>query len=111
MKIARHTPRLPRDVTAMSQAMPSEPPSTAKDSLGDPALRQSLQDFVRRRVPPSDVDDVVQTVLVDALAAEGRPREAEELRKWLLGIARHKVADCHRRAHREPPAELPEVEA
>ncbi len=90
--------------------MPSDQPF-AKNPLADPALRQSLQDFVRRRVPPSDVDDVVQTVLVDALAAEGRPREAEELRKWLLGIARHKVADCHRRAHREPPAELPEVEA
>src|SRR5690349_15526596 len=93
----------------MSPAMPTDQPRQ-RDPLADPALRQSLSDFVRRRVPASDVDDVVQTVLVDALAAEGRPHEPGELRKWLLGIARHKVADLHRRAHREPPAELPEIE-
>src|SRR5262245_44234503 len=94
----------------MSVSMPSDQP-LERNPLGDPALRQTLADFVRRRVPASDVDDVVQTVLVDALAAEGRPRDPGELRKWLLGIARHKVADLHRRAHREPPAELPEIEA
>src|SRR5262249_31328040 len=33
------------------------------------------------------------------------------LRRWLVGIARHKVADAHRKAKREPPAELPEIEA
>ena len=90
--------------------MPSELQSPRTDPLGDPALRRSLEDFVRRRVPSSDVDDVVQTVLCDALAAAGRPAEPTELRRWLLGIARHKVVDLHRRAHREPPAELPEVE-
>jgi DNA-directed RNA polymerase specialized sigma24 family protein len=95
----------------MSAAMPSEPTSPANDSLGDPALRRSLEDFVRRRVPASDVDDVVQTVLCDALAAQVRPSDPAELRRWLLGIARHKVVDHHRRSHREPPAELPDIEA
>jgi DNA-directed RNA polymerase specialized sigma24 family protein len=95
----------------MSAAMPSSDPPLENQPLGDPALRRSLEDFVRRRVPPADVDDVVQTVLCDALAAEGRPRDPGELRRWLLGIARHKVADLHRRAHREPPAELPDLEA
>ncbi len=94
----------------MSQAMPTAPLPPAKDSLGDPALRRSLVEFVRRRVPSSDVDDVVQTVLLDALAAAGRPADPVELRRWLLGVARHKVADLHRRAHREPPAELPDIE-
>jgi RNA polymerase sigma factor (sigma-70 family) len=94
----------------MSATMPSEPHAPA-NLLGDPSLRRTLEDFVRRRVPAADVDDVVQTVLVDALAAEGRPDDARELTKWLLGVARHKVADLHRRAHREPPAELPEIEA
>src|SRR5580700_11017185 len=95
----------------MSPAMSGEPLTPATDTLGDPALRRSLADFVRRRVPASDVDDVVQTVLCDALAAPGRPADPAELRRWLLGIARHKVVDFHRRAHREPPTELPEIEA
>jgi DNA-directed RNA polymerase specialized sigma24 family protein len=62
-------------------------------------------------VPPSDVDDVVQTVLMDALAAPSAPTDPRELTRWMLGVARHKVADLHRRAHREPPAELPDLEA
>lgn len=94
----------------MSTAMPDES-SPAKNPLGDPTLRKSLADFVRRRVPSSDSDDVVQTVLLDALDAPGRPEDPRELTRWLFGIARHKVADYHRRAHREPPAELPELEA
>jgi RNA polymerase sigma factor (sigma-70 family) len=94
----------------MSQAMPTETASPARDPLGDPALRRSLEDFVRRRVPSADVDDVVQTVLVEALASPSRPREPGELKRWLLGVARHKVVDLHRRAHREPPMELPDLE-
>jgi hypothetical protein len=52
---------------------------------------------------------VVQTVFLDALAAPPQRRGQEELRRWLLGIARHKVADRHRRALREPPVELPDI--
>ncbi|HVY46750.1 MAG TPA: sigma-70 family RNA polymerase sigma factor, partial [Minicystis sp.] len=92
--------------------MSSEPSSSRPAAkLGDPALRRQLEEFVRRRVPGAEVDDVVQTVLCDALAARERPEAPEELRRWLLGIARHKVVDFHRRAHRERPAELPELEA
>jgi DNA-directed RNA polymerase specialized sigma24 family protein len=94
----------------MSATMSTEPPAM-KTLLGDPALRRALSDFVRRRVPPSDVDDVVQTVLVDALAATNAPTDPRELTRWMLGVARHKVADLHRRAHREPPAELHDIEA
>ena len=94
----------------MSATMSTDPPAM-KTLLGDPALRRALSDFVRRRVPPSDVDDVVQTVLVDALAATNAPADPRELTRWMLGVARHKVADLHRRAHREPPAELPDLEA
>lgn len=69
-----------------------------------------LSDYVRRRVPDHDVDDVVQTVLMEALASETVPAEKVELRKWLTGVARHKIADLHRRAGRERPAELPDIE-
>ena len=70
-----------------------------------------LEQFVRRRVPGADVEDLVQTVLCDALDAERIPRERAELRKWLVGIARHKVADYHRRSGRERPSELGELQA
>jgi len=79
--------------------------------LGTSDVRRTLVDFVKRRVQPSDVDDVVQTVLCDALAAERIPSDASEVRRWLVGIARHKVADVHRKSKREPPAELPDLEA
>jgi DNA-directed RNA polymerase specialized sigma24 family protein len=99
----------------MSQAMPTQPTSRNhtmdRKALGDPAVRRVVEKFVRRRVPPSDVEDVVQTVFCDALAAADRPVETTELTRWLLGIARHKVVDRHRRALREPPAELPEIPA
>jgi RNA polymerase sigma factor (sigma-70 family) len=101
----------PRDIRAMSAAMSVEPIPLADKKLADPALRKQLEDFVRRRVPAPDVDDVVQTVLLDALAAMNRPEDATELRKWLLGVARHKVVDHHRRALRELASEIPEVEA
>lgn len=87
----------------------AEPTGAKKDPLADPGLRRALEDFVRKRVPAPDVEDVVQTVLCDALAAESRPREPEELRRWLIGIARHKVVDHHRRASREQVAESPEL--
>lgn len=88
-----------------------EEPHKALKPLADPGLRRMLEDFVRRRVPASDVDDVVQTVLLDALSSPSIPSDATELRKWILGIARHKVVDHHRRVTREPTAELVELEA
>ncbi|MGK3994183.1 sigma factor [Sorangium sp. So ce1024] len=83
------------------------PPATSP--LADPGTRRALEEFVRRRVPGGEVDDVVQTVLCDALAAPSRPADPTELRRWLLGIARHKVADHHRRSSRETAAELPDL--
>lgn len=88
-----------------------DPTGAPKDPLGDPGTRRALEDFVRRRVPAPDVDDVVQTVLCDALAAADRPRDPAELRRWLIGVARHKVADLHRRSAREEVAEIPELSA
>ena len=57
--------------------------------------------MVRRRVPERDVEDVVQSTLVEALASQTRPEDPEAVRKWIWGIARNKVADYHRHAKRE----------
>ncbi|MFO0593472.1 MAG: sigma-70 family RNA polymerase sigma factor [Polyangiaceae bacterium] len=93
---------------SLSITMPSDL-SPSKRFLAEPAMRRSIEDFVRRRVPASDVDDIVQTVLVEALASSSRPQDEEELRRWLLGIARHKVVDHHRRRTRETAAEIPDL--
>lgn len=71
--------------------------------LADPALRNALIKSLRQRVPAADVEDVVQATLAEAWAAphDRRPTDADGARRWLWGIARHKVADFHRRGRRE----------
>ncbi|MGK3990105.1 RNA polymerase sigma factor [Sorangium sp. So ce136] len=81
----------------------------SRSPLADPDLRRTLTDFVRRRMSGADVEDVVQTVLCEALTAKACPEEPAEFRCWLLGIARHKVARHLRRSARESVAELPDV--
>jgi RNA polymerase sigma factor (sigma-70 family) len=92
----------------MSTAMPEVRPV---DRLGAPETRRFLNDFVKRRVGESHVDDIVQTVLVNALESDNIPASESELRRWLTGIAKHKIADLHRKSGRERPEELLEIEA
>ncbi|MEM6789971.1 MAG: sigma factor [Myxococcota bacterium] len=73
-------------------------------ALSSPETRRRLERFVRRRVPSAEVDDIVQTVLTDALAAPSPPPDDPTFRRWVIGVARHKVADHHRKQHRRPPA-------
>ena len=73
--------------------------------LPAPELRSGLVRFVRGRVPESDVEDVVQATLADAFAAREAPSEAEELRRWVFGIAKNKIVDVHRKGGRELPKE------
>jgi DNA-directed RNA polymerase specialized sigma24 family protein len=83
--------------------------------LADPALAEALSHFVSGRVPASDVDDIVQSTLAEALAAERAPDDGsddgEELRRWVHGIARHKVVDWFRARRREVPLETFEAGA
>lgn len=96
----------------MRLAMSLSPAPDARSlGLADPALRRTLEDMVRRRVPASEVDDVVQATLTEALAAASAPDEPEALRRWVFGIARHKVVDYYRRSRREVPGDLGEPEA
>jgi DNA-directed RNA polymerase specialized sigma24 family protein len=74
--------------------------------LADPALTEALSHFVSRRVPASDVDDIVQSTLTEALEAERAPEDGAGIRRWVHGIARHKVADWFRSRRREVPLEL-----
>src|SRR5262245_8331411 len=79
--------------------------------LASPETRQFLMRYVSWRVPACDADDVVQATLCDALASGRAPVEERELQRWLLGIARFKVADAHRAAARHCPTDLGDVAA
>jgi DNA-directed RNA polymerase specialized sigma24 family protein len=75
--------------------------------LGAPEFRAGLVRFVRGRVPEAEVEDVVQATLADAFAADRAPDNAEDLRRWVYGIAKNKIVDVHRRGGREAPREAP----
>lgn len=93
-------------MTPMTQ-MPRMP-TPAHGPTPDPrdgAPRRSLLDglgrFVARRVPAGDADDLVQDILLRLQQAGDRP---EDPSRWVYGVARHAVADYHRRRARDPLA-------
>jgi DNA-directed RNA polymerase specialized sigma24 family protein len=71
----------------------SPEPSVRQLRLSDHDLRQSLVRFASKKLPDGDAEDIVQDTLTDALAAPWVPEDPVELRKWVFGIARRKVAD------------------
>ena len=75
----------------------------------DPDLRSALVAMVRKRVPESEVEDIVQQALAEAIESPHAPTDSESLRRWIFGVAKNKVVDYHRRAGRES-FDLPDVE-
>lgn len=74
--------------------------------LTDPTLTAGLSHFVRARVPETEVEDIVQATLSDALQADHHPEEDEDIVRWVYGICRHKVIEWFRRMRREIPRDL-----
>jgi RNA polymerase sigma factor (sigma-70 family) len=70
--------------------------------LADPALREGLLKYARGRLPPGEVEDLVQNTLTEALVAANAPSDLTDFRRWIHGIARHKIADSYRRRGRLP---------
>jgi RNA polymerase sigma factor (sigma-70 family) len=75
-------------------------PNDLRSQLSNPTLLRALAQAIRAKVPASDVEDVVQSTLADALAAAEPPNDPTAFERWLFGIARHKVADYYRRNRR-----------
>jgi RNA polymerase sigma-70 factor, ECF subfamily len=61
-----------------------------------------LRPFVARRVPPADVDDVLQDVFVRMQRGLGALRDDERFTAWLFQIARSAVAEHGRARARHP---------
>jgi DNA-directed RNA polymerase specialized sigma24 family protein len=79
--------------------------------LASAATRALLRRYVARRVPASDVEDVVQATLCDAIASGRAPCQAEDFRRWVLAIARCKVVDTHRARGMAPVFDAVELTA
>lgn len=71
---------------------------------GHRELEQKLRPFVARRVPPSEVDDVLQDVFVRVQRSLGALRDEERLVSWLYRVARSAVQESLRQRARHPLA-------
>ncbi len=76
-------------------------PNDLRTWLSDPSRIRALTQAIRAKVPASDVEDVVQSALADALTAAEPPTDEAAFDRWLFGIARHKIADYYRRNRRQ----------
>lgn len=74
-------------------------------------VAERLRPFVARRVPPSEIDDVVQDVLVHMHRGLPGVREDHRLTAWMFQIARNAITDAGRKRARTPVGDAVEPEA
>jgi RNA polymerase sigma-70 factor (ECF subfamily) len=88
------------DLSTMSTPLPPPPPrpDLAPAYL---ALRGQLRGYVARRVPPADIDDLVQDILLRIHERADELRSEASLAGWAFRIAHSVVVDHHRAARRE----------
>lgn len=64
------------------------------------AIAEKMRPFVASRVPPGDVDDVLQEVLVKVHTRAEAPSEDEPFGRWLHRVTSNVIVDHHRRRGR-----------
>jgi DNA-directed RNA polymerase specialized sigma subunit, sigma24 homolog len=67
-----------------------------------------LERYFRRRLPPGQVDDLVQEVLIALHAKRATWDPARPFLPWLAAIARYRWVDHLRRVYRDASEELEE---
>lgn len=98
----------PMDAPSPPPSPPSHAREVSRHPLEDARFREALSRMVRRRVPESDAEDIVQASIAEAFASGKRDEDPDGLRRWVWGVARHKVVD-HFRRRRRMTDELPDV--
>jgi RNA polymerase sigma-70 factor, ECF subfamily len=76
----------------------------AAEALVPWQLEQKLRPFVARRVPPAEVDDVLQDVFVRVQRSLATLRDDERFVPWLYQVARSAVQESLRQRARHPLA-------
>ena len=64
--------------------------------------------FVRRCADRGTAEDLTSETFLAAMDAARKPAPPALTMPWLIGVARHKLADHYRRRHWVPVAEVPE---
>lgn len=92
-----------------TQLNPSRPVRDENAQPGYLALREGLRQFIRRRVHPDHVDDLVQEVFLRMHLYASDLRDDERLAGWAFKIARNVIVDHHRRSRGGPVASVADV--
>lgn len=79
------------------------------DAVGDVyrQLAPTVLAYLRRVVPPSDAEDVMQRTFVDVWRSRHQYDPAQSLAGWVIGIAKHRAADHLRRRVAQPAGDPP----
>ncbi|AFM15740.1 RNA polymerase sigma factor, sigma-70 family [Mycolicibacterium chubuense NBB4] len=97
----------------MSAEPVGEPGPRAVLALYDEALPQVYGYFVRRCGDRGTAEDLTSETFLAAMDAARKPSAPALTVPWLIGVARHKLADHYRRRHDRfsvPVAEPPELD-
>src|SRR4051794_11971391 len=85
-----------------SEKAPGHSPERTDPSDAWGALTERLREFVARRAPGSEVDDLVQVILLKVKGGLPTLRDDERFGPWVYKIARRTMIDEHRRRQRSP---------
>ncbi|MDG4663924.1 sigma-70 family RNA polymerase sigma factor [Mycobacterium sp. 236(2023)] len=77
-------------------------------ALYDEALPAVYGYFVRRCADRGTAEDLTSETFLAAMDAARKPTPPALSVPWLIGVARHKLADHYRRRHSVPVADVPE---
>jgi RNA polymerase sigma-70 factor (ECF subfamily) len=69
-------------------------------------LEQKLRPFVSRRVPPSDLDDVMQDVFLRIERSLPSLRDEERFIPWLYAVARSAIVESHKQRSRHDAIDI-----
>jgi RNA polymerase sigma-70 factor (ECF subfamily) len=96
----------PSPAGAPAGAAPGAVPERSREWIEDHL--DAVYRYARRRLPAPDAEDVAQQAFVALFQADVAGRAPEDPGAYLLGTARRRIADLHRRrALRREPVALP----